>query len=226
MVYSKAIGGEEVNYKVDHIPKNTKNNKRPGTKMTPQYITIHSTANPKSTAKNERDWLVNPSNNRTASWHICVDEKQAVEAIPLDEIAWHAGNRQGNTKSIGIEICESGDRAKTIQNTVELVAQMLFERNWGIERLRRHFDWSGKNCPRIMSANNWEGWTGFKLSVERELNRLKAGEKTKVNHEPSNWAKEAWEWGIKNGVTDGSNPKDTATREEVIAMICRAKKVK
>lgn len=167
-----------MNYIVDHIPKSK--TKRPGTKIVPEYITIHSTGNLKSTAQNERDWLVNPSNNRTASWHICVDEKQAVEAIPLNEIAWHAGNRQGNTKSIGIEICESGDRAKTIQNTVELAAQMLFERNWGIERLRRHFDWSGKNCPRIMSANNWQAWTGFKLSVERELKKLKEKSKVKV----------------------------------------------
>lgn len=213
-----------MNYIKDHIP--ISKGKRPATKMKPTTITIHSTANPKSTAKNERDWLVNPSNNRTASWHICVDEKQAVEAIPLNEVAWHAGNRNGNYTSIGIEICESGDRAKTIQNAVELVAKMLFDRNWGIDRLRRHFDWSGKNCPRIMSANNWQAWTGFKMSVERELNRLKAGEKTKVNHEPSNWAKEAWEWGVKNGITDGKRPQDNATREEIVTMLYRAKKVK
>lgn len=212
-----------MNYKIDHIPKS--NNKRPGTKMTPQYITIHSTANPKSTAKNERDWLVNPSNNRTASWHICVDEKQAVEAIPLNEVAWHAGNRNGNYTSIGIEICESGDRAKTIQNVVELVAKMLLDRNWGIDKLRRHFDWSGKNCPRIMSANNWQAWTGFKLSVERELKKLANGEKSKIKQEPSNWAKEAWEWGVENGITDGTNPKGNITREQVMAMIYRAKKV-
>lgn len=213
-----------MNYKRQHIPIN--NDKRPGKKIKVEYITIHSTANTKSTAQNERDWLVNPSNSRKASWHIVVDEKEAIEAIPLDEIAYHAGDREGNNKSIGVEICESGDRAKTIHNAVILIANLLHERSWGIDKLRRHYDWSGKNCPRIMSANNWQAWTGFKMSVERELNRLKAGEKTKVNHEPSNWAKEAWEWGKKNGITDGKRPQDNATREEIVTMLYRAKKVK
>lgn len=213
-----------MNYIKDHIP--ISKDKRPATKMKPTTITIHSTGNSNSTARNERGWLTNPSNNRTASWHIVIDEREVIEAIPLNEIAYHSGNRNGNNTSIGIEICESGNREKTLDNAVKLVAKMLHERNWGVDKLRRHYDWSGKNCPRIMSANNWQAWIGFKMSVERELNRLKAGEKTKVNHEPSNWAKEAWEWGKKNGITDGTNPQGMATREEVITMIKRAKEVK
>ncbi len=171
-----------MNYKIDHIP--ISNLRRPGIKMTPEYITIHSTANPKSAAQNERDWLVNPTNKRQASWHIAVDEKQAVEAIPLNEIAWHAGDGRGNgnMKSIGIEICESGDRAKTIENVVKLVAVLLKERGWGVDRLRRHYDWSRKNCPRIMGANNWAGWVQFKADVQKELNtnRVKVKIKGKI----------------------------------------------
>jgi len=49
--------------------------------MTPEYITIHSTGNPTSTARNERAWLTNPNNNVTASWHIVVDEKEAIEDL-------------------------------------------------------------------------------------------------------------------------------------------------
>lgn len=52
------------------------------------------------------------------------------------------------------------------------------------------------------------------------------GNVTKVNINPSNYAKEAIEWAKKEGVTDGSRLKDAATREEVIAMIYRARKVK
>ncbi len=161
-----------MNYKVDHIPTNTPYNKRPGTKMNPEYITIHSTANLNSTAQSERDWLTNTSNARVASWHICVDENEAVEAIPLNEVAWHAGDGSkgpGNRKSISIEICESGDREKTLENAVELVAKMLKERGWGVDKLRRHYDWSKKNCPRILNYNNWEGWEIFKQQVKKEL---------------------------------------------------------
>jgi GH25 family lysozyme M1 (1,4-beta-N-acetylmuramidase) len=46
------------------------------------------------------------------------------------------------------------------------------------------------------------------------------------NNEPSSWAKDDWNWGIENGITDGSNPQGLATREQVVAMIRRAKEVK
>lgn len=46
------------------------------------------------------------------------------------------------------------------------------------------------------------------------------------NNEPSSWAKDDWNWGIENSITDGSNPQGLATREQVVAMIRRAKEVK
>ena len=168
-----------MNYIIDHIPRTTPHNRRPGVPMKPEFITIHSTGNPSSTARNERGWLTNPSNTRTASWHICVDEKDAVEAIPLNEVTWHAGdgNGQGNRASIGIEICESGNRQKTLENAVKLVAKLLKERGWGVDRLRRHYDWSKKSCPRILMDNNWQGWKDFVKAVEKEL---KSVQTTKV----------------------------------------------
>lgn len=208
-----------MNYKINHIP--ISKDKRPGTKMTPTSITIHSTANPKSTALNERNWLVNPSNDRTASWHIAVDDKEIIEAIPLNEIAYHAGKREGNNTSIGIEICESGDRAKTIQNTIELVAKMLYERKWGVDKLKRHFDWSGKICPGILSKNNWEGWNAFKIQVERELNKWANGEKSKIQNEPEPWAVDALKWGVENKLTDGSNVKENISLERFITILHR-----
>lgn len=118
--------------------------------------------------------MTNVSNTVTASYHIVVDEKEAIECIPLDEVAWHAGDgsgaASGNRTSIGIEICESGDYAKTLDNAVRLVASMLKERSWGIDRLRRHYDWSGKNCPRLMNNDGkWTGWTSFLRKVETEM---------------------------------------------------------
>jgi len=148
--------------------------------MMPKYLTIHSTGNPNSTAKGERAWLTdNPQNKATASYHIVVDENEAIEVLPLNEVAWHAGdgNGPGNRSSIGIEICESGNRQKTLANAVKLVAKMLKERGWGLDKLRRHYDWSGKICPRILQPNNWQGWKEFKSAMEKEL----GGNKVKVN---------------------------------------------
>jgi N-acetylmuramoyl-L-alanine amidase len=161
-------------YRTDHIPKSTPNNRRPGIGLTASTLTIHTTANPSSTARNERAWLTNPSNSRTASYHIVVDEREAVEVIPLNEAAWHAGdgNRptSGNRTSIGIEICESGNYEKTLTNAVSLTAKMLHERGWDTSRLRRHYDWSGKNCPRLMNVDGkWSGWVSFVSRVKAEL---------------------------------------------------------
>ena len=44
---------------------------------------------------------------------------------------------------------------------------------------------------------------------------------TRDNTVPSEWAKEDWKWGKEQGITDGSNPGGTCTREQVIAMIRR-----
>lgn len=172
--------GEEmsVNYRVEHIPRSTPYNRRPGTRMDASTITIHNTGNASSTASNERAWLTNSLNTNTASFHIVIDDKEAIEVIPLDEVAWHAGDgsrsSSGNRTSIGIEICESGNYGRTLQNAAQLVAEMLLERNWGTDRLRRHYDWSGKNCPRIMNTDGkWTGWKNFVDSVSAKLQQLK-----------------------------------------------------
>lgn len=160
-------------YRKDHIPKGTAYNRRPALAMTPTTITIHNTGNPSSSAANERAWLTNPSNNRTASYHIVIDDKEAIECLPLDESAWHAGDgsgaKSGNRTSIGVEICES-NYEQSLANAVKLVSQMLKERGWGVDRLRRHWDWSGKVCPRLMyDAGKWTGWIEFKNRVAAEL---------------------------------------------------------
>jgi N-acetylmuramoyl-L-alanine amidase len=169
-----------MNYRKDYIPKSTACNRRPGYAMNATTITIHNTANEKSTAANERSWLTNPANKAQASYHIAVDEREAIECIPLNENAWHAGDgsgaKSGNRTSIGIEICESGNYAKTLDNAVTLVAQMLKERGWGVDRLRRHWDWSGKICPRLMyDGGTWSGWYAFKATVQGRMKELDAG---------------------------------------------------
>lgn len=45
-----------------------------------------------------------------------------------------------------------------------------------------------------------------------------------VKQEVSSWAKEAWDWAIKEKITDGTNPKGPITREQVATMIYRALK--
>lgn len=217
--------------KKQHIPISP--SKRGGKRINPTSITIHATANPKSTAQNERDWLVNPGNQRTASWHYVVGDNIIIEAIPPTERAWHAGNSTGNNTSIGIEMVETGNRKKVIENTIKLVKHLQKQFNISDDNVVRHFDWSGKNCPRILNYNNWQGWIEFKtllrsddrMTREEVLNIVR-DELDRSKLKVSDWAKEDWEEAKKLGITDGSNPRNFATREEVIALIMRFDKLK
>lgn len=44
------------------------------------------------------------------------------------------------------------------------------------------------------------------------------------DNKASSWAREAWEWAKKAGITDGTRPRDTITREEVVTMLYRFNK--
>ena len=141
--------------------------------MDAQYITIHNTSNSAS-ADAEIRYMIN--NDNQTSYHVCVDEKEVIQAIPFNRNAWHAGDGgsgTGNRKSIGIEIARStGDLnlfKQAEQNCAEYVAKLLKERGWGIDRVKRHKDWSGKYCPhKTMDL----GWERFLNMIKTELNKL------------------------------------------------------
>lgn len=124
--------------------------------MIPQGITIHNTANDAS-AKNEVSYML--TNNNKVSYHFAVDDIRAVQGIPLDRNAWHAGdggNGFGNRYTIGIEICYSksgGDRFHVAErNGAELTARLMLQYGWGISTIgtkvvNTHQSRSGKYCP-------------------------------------------------------------------------------
>ena len=142
--------------------------------MKPEFIVVHNTANDAS-AENEIKYMI--SNNNQVSFHIAVDDKEAIQGLPLDRNAWACGdgaNGSGNRKGIQIEICYSksgGSRfTKAEQNAAELIAKMLHERGWDISKVKKHQDFSGKYCPhRTLDI----GWASFVNMVKSELNALK-----------------------------------------------------
>ncbi|QZY31554.1 peptidoglycan recognition protein family protein [Bacillus amyloliquefaciens] len=142
--------------------------------MKAEYITIHNTANDASAA-NEISYMKNNSNS--TSFHFAVDDKQVIQGIPTNRNAWHTGdgtNGPGNRKSIGVEICYSesgGSRYKAAEKlAIKFVAQLLKERGWSVDRVRKHQDWNGKYCPhRILSEGRWNQ---VKAAIEKELKAL------------------------------------------------------
>lgn len=157
---------------------------RPRGSYTINSITIHSTGNPSSTAEGERKWLDNPSNTRSAAWHYIAGEGIIIQAIPDNEEAWHCGSSYGNKHSIGIELIESGDREKVLETGAEFVAYLLKKYHLTINDVKKHFDWTGKNCPRILIDKNYikqnKDWNYFLGKVKKYMDGDEMVEKIRI----------------------------------------------
>jgi len=173
---------------------------RPGKKVTPKGLVIHWTANenPKADAVANRNYFENHPQNKVSA-HYIVDDCQVVQCLPEDELGYHVGAKQykpaalerlssyPNDCTIGIEICvnRDGNFSKTYQNSVALAADILHRRGWGADRLWRHFDITGKDCPRFFVDNGTAifygfssasaGWDRFKTDVVIALVNLQQG---------------------------------------------------
>jgi N-acetylmuramoyl-L-alanine amidase len=192
--------------------------------MQPEHITVHNTYND-ATAENEVKYMI--TNNNEVSFHYAVDDKEAIQGIPINRNAWAAGdggNGKGNRKSIHVEICYSksgGDRYKKAEdNGVKLVAQLLKEQGWGIDRVKKHQDWSGKYCPhRILAEGRWDE---FKKAVEKELKAPKtkkvevvtvAGKEYKDI--ANSWGKDSIVKAIEKGIIPGYDDKTWKPNEPI-----------
>jgi N-acetylmuramoyl-L-alanine amidase CwlA len=131
--------------------------------MKPTRIVIHNTANDAS-AENEIAYM--HRNNDKVSFHFAVDDTKVIQALPLSRNSWNAGDGRlgkGNRQGIAIEICYSksgGERwLKAVKNAAELTAKLLKDYGWGIDKVTKHEDYSGKHCPhRILDEYGWNNF--------------------------------------------------------------------
>ena len=138
--------------------------------MKPIGICIHNTVNDAS-AKNEIAYM--KSNNNQVSFHIAVDDIEAIQGIPFDRNAWAAGDGgsgNGNRNYIHLEICYSksgGSRFTSAeQRAAKEVAALLKQFGWTISNVKKHQDFSGKYCPHRTLGM---GWQRFLDMVSAEL---------------------------------------------------------
>ena len=151
--------------------------------MKAEFVVVHNTANDAS-AQNEIKYM--QSNSNQTSFHFAVDDKEAIQGLPLDRNAWACGdgaNGEGNRKGIQVEICYSksgGLRFEQAEkNATKLIAKLLHERGWGLDRVKKHQDFSGKYCPhRTLDI----GWASFKNMVNDELKALSKPATTSQNY--------------------------------------------
>ena len=154
-----------MNIKQKIIPKGRPN--RPERALASKKLTIHNTANPAKNANAEGHAKYLVSTTEKKSWHFTCDDTEIFQHLPTNEIGYHA--KSGNSKSIGIEICENQgiNHEDATDNAAKLSAHLLKELGLEVEDVVTHKFWTGKNCPRLLLDKRTEGakWKAFKEKV-------------------------------------------------------------
>lgn len=145
--------------------------------MTPQWSTWHDTDNPNAGANAEMHarWMADGCRDQygyptDTSWHFTVDDGKAIQHIPLNEVAWHAGDGAGpgNYTSLAIEECVNSDRDVALtRRNAQMLHALLIEKlglqGGSEDALVQHNKWSGKNCPKVI--RNAGIWPQMKAAV-------------------------------------------------------------
>ena len=188
--------------------------------MVPKGIIVHNTASAQSARDVVSQMLSNAS---PVSFHVAIDENEAVEAIPFSRNAWHAGdgpNGFANRNLIGIEIARSTSPQdiylKAEDNAAAYIAEVLKQYGWGVDKLYKHKQFSATACPHRTEEL---GWQRFIALVQAALNRLKKPSEPKPKVvAPSPYQRDADKL-KKLGLTTGERLNDNLKRGEFFSIL-------
>ncbi len=137
---------------------------RPGTALEEvKGIVIHYTANPGTTARQNRDYFegLGLSKDTYASSHYIVGiEGEVIQCIPCEEMAYASNERNADT--IAIECCIPDDTGKFTEKTyrtlLHLTAWLMGTYGLEIDDVIRHYDVTQKECPKyyVQYPLEWE----------------------------------------------------------------------
>lgn len=129
-------------------------------------IVIHYVGNPGTSAQNNRDWFANPESNVSAHFVVGL-EGEVIQCLPLEEISSASNHR--NPDTISIEVCHPDETGKFTDETyaalVRLTAWLCDSAGLPRENVIRHYDVTGKNCPKYFVENE-EAWLEFLEDVK------------------------------------------------------------
>ena len=177
---------------------------RPGIKLGKvTKIAVHYVGNPKSTAKNNRDYFESLKDqipdatgkywvNKDGSFRLYNGQKieirsvsshfiiglggEIIQCIPLDEYSYCTN--QANGYSISIEVCHpdsTGEFSEATEKALAwLTATLLNKFSLTVNDIIRHYDVTGKLCPLYYCTNS-AAYSNFKSMAAGELLKLQGG---------------------------------------------------
>ena len=122
-------------------------------------VVVHYVANPGTSAL--KNWSYFETQTETAvSAHFIIGlEGEIIQCMPLDEVAWAVGVKEGNYTSISIECCHPDETGKftdeTYESLIKLVSWLCNKFELGRDDVLRHYDYGRqvswgvwhKECP-------------------------------------------------------------------------------
>ena len=128
------------------------------------YIVIHSTGVKDVDAQGFYDRF-NMETERKASAHFVIDDKEVIQCLPTNMVAWAVGKKEDakipcyNTNSISVEICEFNEPIKqqqAIDNAIDFVNNVL-EPQFDAE-IVPHSSVKATLCPSIMTDEEFDNY--------------------------------------------------------------------
>ena len=144
--------------------------------MTPAGIVVHNTA---GTASAREEAVAMIASTSATSFHVVIDEAEAVECIPFARNAWHAGDGAAgyaNRRLIGVEIARSMDTTsdrfdQAEANAVLYIAHVCRQYGWTSAQLHQHNWYSNTACPHRTKTH----WQTFLAQVDECIAELEGG---------------------------------------------------
>ena len=129
-------------------------------------------ANPGTSAKQNRNYfegLKDQSGSKTvsaSSHYIIGSDGTILQCIPLDEVAY--GNYPRNDDTVSIECCHPDSDGRftdaTIKSLIRLTGWLCRELSLNEKHIIRHYDVSGKNCPKYY-VEHQDAWRTLKKKL-------------------------------------------------------------
>ena len=157
---------------VDYLPLNEYS--RPGTPLREiSGVVVHYVGNPGTTAAANRSFFANLAltHETYASAHFVVGlEGEILQCVPLTEIAYCSNT--ANDYTVSIEVCHADEMgefsAETMVSLLRLTAWLCEEFDLAPADVIRHYDVTGKICPKYYVENE-DAWLSFKQDVSARI---------------------------------------------------------
>lgn len=90
-----------------------------------------------------------------ASAHYIIKDDECMQCWPDGKIAWHAGCSAGNKTSIGIEVIPCNVAGEFSEKSIKTLKELIA--TFPKMPIIRHYDWTGKDCPKYyLDTQKWK----------------------------------------------------------------------